>query len=54
MTVYRLIARGTVEEQILALHRTKRDLADELLEGSDRAGSLSASELLALIRSAAS
>ena len=40
---------GTIEEKILDLHATKRDLADSLLEGTDTTGRLSAEELLALI-----
>ena len=50
VTIYRFITRGTIEEKILALHATKRDLADSLLEGTDTTGRLSAEELLALIR----
>jgi SNF2 family DNA or RNA helicase len=50
VTIYRFITRGTIEDKILELHATKRDLADSLLEGSDTTGRLSAEELLALIR----
>ncbi len=50
VTVYRLVARGTIEEKIIALHQKKRDLADSLLDGTDVAGKISAEELLALIR----
>ena len=50
VTVYRLVARGTIEEKIIALHRKKRDLADSLLDGSDMSGKISAEELLRLIR----
>ncbi len=50
VTIYRFITRGTIEDKILALHATKRDLADSLLEGTDTTGRLSAEELLALIR----
>ena len=50
VTIYRLVARHTIEEKIIALHNSKRDLADQLLEGSDQAGRLSAQELLELIR----
>jgi hypothetical protein len=52
VTVYRLVARGTIEEKILALHAHKRELAEGLLEGSDAAGRLSALELMGLIREA--
>ena len=50
VTIYRFITRGTIEDKILDLHATKRDLADSLLEGTDTTGRLSAEELLALIR----
>ncbi len=50
VTVYRLVARGTVEEAILSLHAEKRELATALLEGGDVAGRMSTEELLALIR----
>ena len=36
VTVYRLVGKDTIEEQIVALHQYKRDLADAILEGSDR------------------
>lgn len=50
VNVYRLITRGTIEEKIVELHNTKRDLADSLLEGSDTSGSLSTEELIALLK----
>ena len=50
VTIYRFVTKGTIEEQIVDLHRTKRDLADSLLEGSDMSGKLSADQLLKLIR----
>lgn len=50
VTVYRLVARGTIEDQIVDLHHQKRDLANSLLEGSDMAGKVSADQLLALLR----
>ena len=49
VTVYRLVTENTVEEKILKLHETKRDLADSLLDGTDTSGKLSADDLLALI-----
>jgi SNF2 family DNA or RNA helicase len=52
VTVYRFVARGTIEEQMLALHGEKRDLVDSVLEGADAAGKLSVDELLALVRGA--
>ena len=50
VTIYRLVSKGTIEEKIVELHKHKRDLADGLLEGSDKSGKLSAKELLNIIR----
>ena len=50
VTIYRFVMKNTIEEQIVDLHASKRDLADNLLEGSDMSGKMSADELLALIR----
>jgi superfamily II DNA or RNA helicase len=50
VTVYRMVARGTIEESILELHHKKRDLAAQLLEGADLVGRIGEEELLALIR----
>ncbi|WP_151632521.1 DEAD/DEAH box helicase [Noviherbaspirillum aerium] len=50
VTIYRLIARHTVEEGIVELHKRKRELADSLLEGSEAAVKLSPDEMLELLR----
>ena len=50
VTIYRLVAKGTIEEQIVELHHHKRDLAERLLEGADAPARLDAGELLALLR----
>ncbi|MGC9270702.1 DEAD/DEAH box helicase [Acidiphilium sp.] len=50
VTIYRLIMEGSIEERILNLHRDKRDLASELLEGGEVAGRLTEDELIDLIR----
>lgn len=50
VTVYRLVAKDTVEEKILALHRQKRELAQGLLEGAEEGVRLSTSELLGLMQ----
>jgi hypothetical protein len=50
VTVYRLVVKDTIEERIVDLHQEKRDLAESLLAGSETAGKLSASELLALMQ----
>ncbi len=50
VTVYRLVAKDTIEEQILSLHDDKRELIAGVLDGADRAGKLSTDELVRLIR----
>ncbi|HNS19626.1 MAG TPA: DEAD/DEAH box helicase [Sedimentisphaerales bacterium] len=50
VTVYRLVAADTIEEKIVQLHHAKRDLADSLLEGTDTAHTLTADELIDLLR----
>jgi superfamily II DNA or RNA helicase len=49
VNVWRLVARGTVEEQILALHAAKRELVSGVLEGTGQSGSLSVDELMSLL-----
>ncbi|HLP87475.1 MAG TPA: DEAD/DEAH box helicase [Nostocaceae cyanobacterium] len=49
VTIYRLVAKNTIEEKIVELHQHKRDLADNLLEGADMSGKISTNELLQLI-----
>ncbi|HEY9763375.1 MAG TPA: DEAD/DEAH box helicase [Trichocoleus sp.] len=49
VTIYRLVAKDTIEEKIVDLHRQKRDLADSLLEGSDMSGKISTEDLIRLI-----
>ncbi|HIK43674.1 MAG TPA: DEAD/DEAH box helicase [Leptolyngbyaceae cyanobacterium M65_K2018_010] len=49
VTIYRLVAKNTIEEKIVDLHRQKRDLADSLLEGADMSSKVSTEELLRLI-----
>ena len=48
--VYRIIARGTIEEQILSLHEEKRGLVEGILSGTEAAGRMSTEELADLIR----
>jgi SNF2 family DNA or RNA helicase len=50
VTIYRLVAKNTIEEKIVALHHQKRDLADSLLEGTDMGGKISTDELLHLLQ----
>lgn len=49
LTVYRFVASGTVEEKILQLHASKRDLVEKLLAGGARAQALSSDELLSIL-----
>jgi SNF2 family DNA or RNA helicase len=50
VTIYRLVAKNTIEEKIVELHQHKRDLADSLLEGTEMGGKISTNELLRLIQ----
>ena len=50
VTIYKLISEKTVEQKILELHKTKKNLADALLEGSDVAKKLSNEEILELLQ----
>ena len=50
VTVYHLIAQHTIEEKIIRLHKTKRDLADSLLEGGDMVRALTQEEILDLLK----
>lgn len=47
--VYRLVAKDTVEERILALQEHKRTLADAALGSAEQAASLTREDLLALL-----
>ena len=51
VTVFRLIARGTLEEKILAMHADKRALVAGILEGTDVAAKLTTRDLLDLLAS---
>ncbi len=50
VTVYRIVTTNTIEEKIIKMHESKRDLADSLLSGGDVSARLNADELLALLR----
>ncbi|MEA1969061.1 MAG: DEAD/DEAH box helicase [Thermodesulfobacteriota bacterium] len=50
VTVYRLVVKDSIEEQILNLHKEKRDLAQTLLTGSDMAGKICAEDLMGLLQ----
>lgn len=50
VTIYRLVAKNTIEDKIVDLHQHKRELADSLLEGTEVSGKISTDELLHLIQ----
>jgi hypothetical protein len=50
VTVIRLISQETIEEAVVELHETKRELARNVLEGARAAAALSTDELVDLIR----
>jgi SNF2 family DNA or RNA helicase len=52
VTIYRLVMQGSIEEKIPALHTTKRELADGLLEGTSGARAFDVDELLGLLSEA--
>ncbi len=53
VTVYRLVAEGTIEEQILALHADKRELVAGVLDGTDLAAKMDTVDLIRLIKDGA-
>jgi superfamily II DNA or RNA helicase len=50
VTVYRLVSRGTIEEAVLAMHASKKELASAVLEGKASAKAITSTELLELLR----
>ncbi len=51
VTVYRLVTQGSIEEKIVRLHRSKRDLAEGILSGQDvGAAPLDAGQLMDLLK----
>ena len=50
VTVYKLVAKDTVEEGILALQERKRSIAEAALGEADRAAGLTREDLLELLR----
>jgi SNF2 family DNA or RNA helicase len=51
VTVYRLVSHGTIEDQIMAMHKDKRALVAGILEGTDAAARLTTKDLLKLLES---
>ena len=52
VTIYRLVMKDSIEERILALHKDKRDLADDLLDGSQHVTKLTEDDLIKLMMAA--
>lgn len=50
VTVYRLVSKGTIEEQIIELHANKRELVASVLSGTDEAARLDTDDLIQLIK----
>ncbi len=50
VTVYRLVTQGSIEEKIVRLHRSKRDLAEGILSGEEAAAPIDAAQLMELLR----
>lgn len=51
VTVYHLIAEGTIEEKIQRMHEQKRELVENILESTDMSHKLTGEELLKLVHS---
>ena len=50
VSVFKLIAKGTIEEKIVEMQETKKDLADEILNSENGTlGKMTKDELLALL-----
>ncbi|MCK5648077.1 MAG: DEAD/DEAH box helicase, partial [Gammaproteobacteria bacterium] len=52
VTIYRLVTRNTIENKIVQLHQQKRELANNLLEGSEMSGKMSVDDMFNLIKDA--
>ncbi len=50
VTIYRLVAKDTIEDKIVELHKQKRDLANSLLEGGEVSGKMSVEDMMELIK----
>jgi SNF2 family DNA or RNA helicase len=50
VTVYRLVAEGSIEEKIVKLHGSKREMAEALLQDTDGKVTMNADDLLDLLR----
>jgi SNF2 family DNA or RNA helicase len=50
VTIYRIVAKNTIEEKIVQLHQQKRDLADSLLEGTELSSKMTTDDLIQMIQ----
>jgi SNF2 family DNA or RNA helicase len=50
VTIFRLVAMGTIEEQLLVMHSQKRALVERVLQGKAGAAKVTTDELVALLR----
>ena len=50
VTVYHLVSQHTIEEKIIRLHESKRELAENILAGTDISHKLTGKDLLEMIR----
>ena len=50
VTIYHIIAKGTIEEKIIELHQNKRELAENILAGKDSVSKITREELLQLLQ----
>jgi len=50
VTVYRIIAKNSIEEKIIELHEFKKDLANSLLEGTDKTAKMNINDLIKIIK----
>jgi superfamily II DNA or RNA helicase len=50
VTVYRLVSRGTIEEAVMAMHASKKELATAVLDGKANTKGITETELLDLLR----
>lgn len=49
VTVYHLVSKNTIEEKIIRLHQTKRELAENILAGTDASYKLTGKDLLEMV-----
>lgn len=52
VTIYRLVARGTIEERLITMHAEKRMLAADILQGAEKSARLDPDDLINLLREA--